>query len=85
MLKRYVEAGVGISVVPSLVVNDADRLAVVSLDADFPAYSFGVFTVRGPHADPCRPTFPRGAHCRSPSARETRAALRLCSRPGATG
>ena len=46
VLKRYVEAGVGISVVPSLVVNDADRLAVVSLDADFPAYSFGVFTVR---------------------------------------
>ena len=46
MLKRYVEAGVGISVVPSLVVNDADRLAVVALDADFAAHSFGVFTVR---------------------------------------
>ena len=47
MLKRHVEAGVGISVVPSLVVNDTDRLAVVALDADFPAHSFGVFTVRG--------------------------------------
>ena len=47
MLKRYVEAGVGISVVPSLVVNDADRLAVVALDADLPAHSFGVFTLRG--------------------------------------
>ena len=46
MLKRYVEAGVGISVVPSLVVNASDRLAVVALDADFPAHSFGVFTVR---------------------------------------
>ena len=46
MLKRYVEAGVGISVVPSLVVSDSDRLAVVALDADFPAHSFGVFTVR---------------------------------------
>ena len=46
MLKRYVEAGVGISVVPSLVVNDADRLAVVALDADFPVNSFGVFTMR---------------------------------------
>ena len=46
LLKRYVEAGVGISVVPSLVVNAADRLAVVALDAEFPAYSFGVFTVR---------------------------------------
>ena len=46
-LKRYVEAGVGISVVPSLVVNDADRLSVVALDADLPPPSFGVFTVRG--------------------------------------
>ena len=46
MLKRYVEAGVGISVVPSLVVNDADGLAVVALDVDFPPHSFGVFTVR---------------------------------------
>ena len=46
LLKRYVEAGVGISVVPSLVVNAADRLAVVVLDAEFPAHSFGVFTVR---------------------------------------
>ena len=32
--------------VPSLVVNAADRLAVVVLDAEFPAHSFGVFTVR---------------------------------------
>ena len=46
MLKRYVEAGVGISVVPSLVVSASDRLAVVALDADFPAHSFGVFTAR---------------------------------------
>ena len=46
MLKRYVEAGVGISVVPSFVVNEADRLAVIALEADFPAHGFGVFTLR---------------------------------------
>ena len=46
LLKRYVEAGVGVFVVPSLVVNATDRLAVVALDAEFPAHSFGVFTVR---------------------------------------
>ena len=46
MLKRYVEAGVGISVVPSLVVSDSDQLSVVALDADLSAHSFGVFTLR---------------------------------------
>ena len=43
MLKRYVEAGFGIGVVPSLVVNRADRLAVVALESDGPALSFGVY------------------------------------------
>ena len=46
MLKRYVEAGIGISVVPSFVVNESDQLAVVALEADFPVHSFGVFTPR---------------------------------------
>ena len=46
MLKRYVEAGIGISVVPDLVVNDSDQVSVVALDADFPVSSFGVFTLR---------------------------------------
>ena len=46
MLKRYVEADIGISVVPDLVVNDSDQLSVVALDADFPAQGFGVFTLR---------------------------------------
>ena len=45
MLKRFVEAGVGISVVPSLVVNESDQLAVVALEADFPVLGFGVFTL----------------------------------------
>ena len=46
MLKRYVEADIGISVVPDIVVTDSDQLSVVALDADFPARSFGVFTLR---------------------------------------
>ena len=46
MLKRYVEAGIGISVVPSFVVNDSDQVSVVALDADFPAHGLGVFTLR---------------------------------------
>ena len=46
MLKRYVEAGIGISVVPSLVVSDSDQLSVVAIDANLSAHSFGVFTLR---------------------------------------
>ena len=46
MLKRYVEADIGISVVPDIVVSDSDQLSVVALDADFPVQSFGVFTLR---------------------------------------
>ena len=45
ILKRYVEAGIGIALVPSLVVSDSDQLSVVALDADFPRQSFGLFTL----------------------------------------
>ena len=51
VLKRYVEAGFGIGVVPSLVVSPGDRLAVVALETDEPARSFGVFI----RADRCLP------------------------------
>ena len=47
MLKRYVEAGIGVSVVPSLCLSDSDQLSVVALDADFAPNSYGVFTLRG--------------------------------------
>ena len=46
MLKRYVEAGIGVSVVPSLCLSDSDQLSVVALDADFAPNSYGVFTLR---------------------------------------
>ena len=45
-VKRYVEAGIGVSVVPSLCVNETDRLSVVALDAPLPRRSYGVFTPR---------------------------------------
>ncbi|MDE0456538.1 MAG: LysR family transcriptional regulator [Chromatiales bacterium] len=46
VLKHYVEAGIGISIVPSLCVSDTDRLSVIALDAYFPPRSYGVFVPR---------------------------------------
>ena len=45
-IKRYVEAGIGISVIPSLCVTETDRLSVTPLDAYFPPRSYGVFVLR---------------------------------------
>lgn len=41
--KRYVEAGLGITVIPSLCLGETDRLSVATLEADLPRYSYGVF------------------------------------------
>ena len=46
LVKRYVEAGIGVSAVPSLCVNDSDRLVVVEFDPPFPPLSYGVFSLR---------------------------------------
>ena len=46
-IKRYVEEGMGISVVPSVVLAETDRLSVIPLKKRFPTRSFGVFTRRG--------------------------------------
>lgn len=56
-LKRYVEAGFGIGIVPSLVVNRSDRLAVVALESDEPARSFGVFVRADRHLAPAARRF----------------------------
>ena len=42
--KRYVEAGLGIAIVPSICVNETDQLSVISLKKYYPARSYGVFT-----------------------------------------
>ena len=51
-IKRYVELGFGISMIPSICVSRDDRLSVVSLPESFPSLSFGVFTRRERILDP---------------------------------
>ena len=46
VIKRYVEHGLGISVVPSVSILESDRVAVIPLKEDFPTRSYGVFTRR---------------------------------------
>ena len=46
-IKRYVENGLGISLVPSISITETDRLAVIPLKEYFPNRSYGVFTRRG--------------------------------------
>jgi len=54
-VKRYVEAGAGVSVVPRIVLSDTDRLAVIALDAEVPTLGYGVFALRDtPLAPPAR-------------------------------
>ena len=52
VIKRYVERGLGVSVVPSMAVSEPDRLSVIPLGEYFPRYSFGVFTHRGEYLTP---------------------------------
>ena len=47
VIKRYVETGLGISVVPSICIHETDRLAVMPLQEYFGTRSYGVFTRRG--------------------------------------
>ena len=47
VIKRYVENGLGISLVPSICIMDTDRLATIPLKEHFPTRSYGVFTRRG--------------------------------------
>ena len=46
LIKRYVESGIGISLILSLCVTETDRLSVTPLDAYFPQRSYGVFVLR---------------------------------------
>ena len=57
VIKRYVEAGFGISAVPSLVLNETDRLAVVDLEWDDPPRSFGVYARTDRHLVPAARRF----------------------------
>ena len=46
-VKRYVETGAGIAVVPDICLKETDRLAVIPLGAQFPRRSYGIYTPRG--------------------------------------
>lgn len=46
VLKRHVEAGIGVAAVPTLCLHANDRLSVVALDAPLPTLSYGVFARR---------------------------------------
>ena len=52
VLKRYVESGFGLSVVPSLVLSGIDRLSVVAFEWDDPLRSFGVYVRSDRHLTP---------------------------------
>ena len=52
VIKRYVESGLGISVVPSIAITETDQLAVIPLKEYFPQRSFGVFTRRAKYLTP---------------------------------
>ena len=46
VIKRCVENGLGISLVPSISITETDRLATIPLREHFPTRSYGVFTRR---------------------------------------
>ena len=47
VIKRYVELGLGISIVPGLCVSENDALWAIDLKEHFPTLSYGVITRRG--------------------------------------
>ena len=58
-IKRYVERGFGISMVPRICVSHTDRLSVSSLGDHSPSSSFGLFTRRNSILDPLAGRFVR--------------------------
>ena len=46
VIKRYVERGIGICVVPSICLHETDEVSVIQLEEQFQARSFGVYTRR---------------------------------------
>ena len=47
VIKRYVERGLGVCVVPSICIHETDQVSVIPLKYYFPARSFGVYTRLG--------------------------------------
>ena len=59
VIKRYVESGFGISVVPNICILESDQVSVISLKQYFPTRSYGVFTRRGRFLAPAARRFLR--------------------------
>ena len=59
VLKRYVEAGFGIAVVPSLCLSETDRLSVIDIEAEAPTLSYGLYLPRERHLTPAAWRFSR--------------------------
>ena len=51
-VKRHVEIGLGIAVVPGICITETDRLSVIPLETDFPSRSYGVFSRRDKRMEP---------------------------------
>lgn len=47
VIKRYVAAGRGIAIVPSISVSETDQVSLIPLEESLPARSYGVFTLSG--------------------------------------
>lgn len=47
VIKKYVEAGLGISIVTNICLQDSDNLATISVEQYFPARSYGIVIRRG--------------------------------------
>ncbi len=47
VIKKYVEAGLGISIVTDICLQDSDNLVVISVKKYFPCRSYGIVTRRG--------------------------------------
>lgn len=47
VIKRYVERGIGVCVVPSICLHETDQVSVIGLKRYFRPRSFGVYTRRG--------------------------------------
>ena len=52
VIKKYVELGLGVSIVTSICINEDDRLARIPLDRYFPERSYGVVLRQGKYLAP---------------------------------
>ncbi len=52
MIKKYVEMGMGISIVTGVCLSGSERLASISLERYFPKRSYGIVVRRGKFLTP---------------------------------